>query len=92
MPRASKPKPGTTTPPAFTPSKTSHLFATRKVAAKGPITRETIAADLEAFHQSGGKIEVLGTTRSLQHIGLPAEAEPAPVVAPAAGRARKSTR
>ena len=76
MPRASKPKPGTTTPPAFTPSKTSHLFATRKVAAKGPITRETIAADLEAFHQSGGKIEVLGHTRALRRFGPDADATP----------------
>ena len=76
MPRASKPKPGTTTPPAFTPSKTSHLFATRKVAAKGPITRETIAADLEAFLQSGGKIEVLGHTRALRRFGPDADATP----------------
>ena len=76
MPRASKPKPGTTTPPAFTPSKTSHLFATRKVAAKGPITRETIAADLEAFHQSGGKIEVLGHTPALRRFGPDADATP----------------
>ncbi len=77
MPRASKPKPGTTTPPAFTPSKTSHLFATRKVAAKGPITRETIAADLEACHKSGGKIKVLGTTLALRNIGNDAQAPPA---------------
>ncbi len=76
MPRASKPKPGTTTPPAFTPSKTSHLFATRKVAAKGPITRETIEADLAAFREAGGKIEVLGHTRALRRFGPDADATP----------------
>ena len=76
MPRASKPKPGTTTPPAFTPSKTSHLFATRKVAAKGPITRETIEAGLAAFREAGGKIEVLGHTRALRRFGPDADATP----------------
>lgn len=74
-------------------TKTSHLFQGRKPAERGgTLTRERIAEHMDAFRKAGGKIEVLGTTRALQRIGLPAEAEPAPVVAPAAGRARKSTR
>lgn len=74
-------------------TKTSHLFQGRKPAERGgTLTRERIAEHMDAFRKAGGKIEVLGTTRALQRIGLPAEAEPAPVVAAAAGRARKSTR
>lgn len=32
------------------------------------MTHERIAADLDAFHKAGGKIEVLGVTRSLKKI------------------------
>lgn len=49
------------------------------------VTSERIAADLEAFHKSGGRIEVLGTTRVLTRIDQPG---PAPAAAPAA-RGRK---
>lgn len=74
-------------------TKTSHLFQGRKSAERGgALTRERIAEHMDAFRKAGGTIEVLGTTRALQRIGLPAEAPAAPSVAPAAGRSRKSTR
>ena len=69
MPRPKNPRPPGTSPPPIAPSKTSHLFSGRKVATKGPITREAIEADLEAFRKAGGKIEVLGVTNTLRHIG-----------------------
>lgn len=86
MARPRKPAPGQ----PIAPSKTSHLFPARKTAAKGPITREAIAADLEAFHKSGGKIEVLGTTLALRNIGNDAQAPPA--VAPPQPSPRKRRR
>ena len=54
-----------------TPSsgKTSHLFGSRKTDQRAPPTHERIAADIEAFRKGGGKIEVLGVTRSLLRIG-----------------------
>lgn len=74
-------------------TKTSHLFQGRKPAERGgTLTRERIAEHMDAFRKAGGTIEVLGTTRALQRIGLPAEAQPAPPVAPVAARSRKSTR
>ena len=76
-------------------TKTSHLFRGRKPAERGgALTRERIAEHMDAFRKAGGTIEVLGTTRALQRIGLPAETKPAPpvAVAAAAGRTRKSTR
>ncbi|QNN71653.1 hypothetical protein H9L16_11205 [Thermomonas carbonis] len=60
------------------PSKTSHLFAPRKANDRTPVTREAIEADMEAFQQAGGKIEVLGTTRSLHRIDGDAPAPAAP--------------
>ena len=92
MPR---PRKATETQPqqSLPPTKTSHLFQGRKPAERGGVlTRERIAEHMDAFRKAGGTIEVLGTTRSLQHIGVPADPEPAPVVAPTAGRTRKSTR
>ena len=67
MPRSKKP---TSTPvaPAVPPSKTSHLFASRPTGKNTAITRERIAADIEAFRKAGGKIEVLGVTRTLTKI------------------------
>ncbi len=74
-------------------TKTSHLFQGRKPAERGgALTRERIAEHMDAFRKAGGTIEVLGTTRALQRIGLPAEAQPTPPAAPTAGRSRKSTR
>lgn len=64
---------------AIPPSNTSHLFGGRKaVDRSGGMTRERIADDLEAFRKAGGRIEVLGVTRSLTRIGQGADAPPAP--------------
>ena len=55
------------------------FFAARKASDRTPLTHEMIAKDLEAFRKAGGKIEVLGTTRSLQRIDIdPAASSPAP--------------
>lgn len=92
MPR---PRKATETQPqqSLPPTKTSHLFQGRKPAERGGVlTRERIAEHMDAFRKAGGTIEVLGTTRALQRIGLPAEAQPAPQIAPAAGRTRKTSR
>lgn len=54
-------------------------FSTRKASDRTPLTHEAIAQDMEAFHKAGGKVEVLGTTRSLQRIDIdPTVATPAP--------------
>ena len=76
MARPKNPRPPGTTPPPIAPSKTSHLFGGKKVATKGPITREAIEADLAAFRKAGGKIEVLGVTNTLRRIGPNADAAP----------------
>lgn len=88
MPRLKKPAPAPApapAPPAMTPavppSKTSHLFSSRKPADRNAITHERIAADLEAFRKAGGKIEVLGVTRSLKKIDPEADATPQPAPA-----------
>ena len=88
MPSPKKPHPAGATPPAIAPSKTSHLFAPRKANDRTPVTREAIEADMEAFQQAGGKIEVLGTTRSLLRID--AEPEPTPPAAPAKQKSSRS--
>jgi len=48
--------------------------AARKSGTRTPMTHEGIAADIEAFRGAGGKIEVLGVTRTLLRIDT-AEAE-----------------
>ena len=68
MPRPKK-SPATAAPAAVPPSKTSHLFGARKAGDRSVMTHEALAADLEAFRKSGGKIEVLGTTQALRRIG-----------------------
>ena len=59
------------------PSGTTHLFAQGERKRAPAMTSERIAHDLAAFRSNGGKIEVLGTTRSLKKIGV----EPAPAPA-----------
>ena len=89
MPRPKKPHPAGAAPPAIAPSKTSHLFAPRKANDRTPVTREAIEADMEAFQQAGGKIEVLGTTRSLLRIDAEADAAaPSAPAKPAPSRRR----
>ena len=55
-------KPRTTSPAPLRRSNTSK-------GASFHITSESIAADLAAFRKQGGRIEVLGNTRSLKKIG-----------------------
>ncbi len=52
------------------PSGTTHLFTQRERKRAPAMTSERIADDLAAFRSNGGKIEVLGTTRSLKKIGV----------------------
>ena len=60
------------TTPSPTPPAPTRYVAKRKEADSGRrMTHERIAADLAAFHQAGGKIEVLGTTRVLTRIDQP---------------------
>ena len=93
MPRAKKTAP--VAAPAPTPatgsSSTRHLFQSRKAPERGgALTRERLAEHMDAFRQSGGTIEVLGTTRALQRIGQPDDAAPAPQ--PASPTPRKRAR
>ncbi|QDA56187.1 hypothetical protein [Thermomonas aquatica] len=83
MPRPKKPA-ATPAPSALPPSKTTHLFPSRKPIDRSAITHERIAADLEDFRKAGGKIEVLGVTRSLKKIGP--DADDAPPTSPAKPR------
>jgi hypothetical protein len=87
MPRPKKPTPAPaapSTPTDVPPSKTSHLFAQRPTPAgkTTALTHERLAADLEAFHRAGGKIEVLGITR----VPSASEKDAAPPAAPAKAR------
>lgn len=72
-PGESAPHPKATTgkrdAPGIPPSKTSHLFGPRKPGDRGAnVTSERIADDLAAFQRAGGRIEVLGITRTLTRI------------------------
>ncbi|MDH5833967.1 hypothetical protein [Luteimonas kalidii] len=49
------------------------MFAQRERKRPPAMTSERIADDLDAFRKAGGRIEVLGTTRSLKKIGLDEE-------------------
>jgi len=60
-------------------SKAGNVFGSRKGDDRAPPTHERIAADLEAFRKSGGKIEILGVTRSLLRVGVE-PGDPAPPV------------
>ena len=63
-----------------TPTAPTRYVAKRKEADSGRrMTHERIAADLDAFHKAGGRIEVLGTTRVLTKIDQPG---PAPAASP----------
>ena len=48
----------------------------RKPSDRRPLTSEAIASDLAAFEAAGGRVEVLGVTRTLKRIGMPAEDMP----------------
>lgn len=66
------------------PSSTARLFTPRKAKTAPMVTHERIAEDLQAFRKAGGKIEVLGTTRSLKKIDPDDETSPPPRPANAA--------
>ena len=48
----------------------------RKPPDRRPLTSESIASDLQAFEAAGGRIEVLGVTRTLKRIGAPVDDKP----------------
>ena len=50
------------------PKKLHPVATSRKANARTPMTHEAIAADIAAFRGAGGKIEVLGVTRTLLRI------------------------
>ncbi|KAF1685883.1 hypothetical protein B1992_10440 [Pseudoxanthomonas broegbernensis] len=75
----SSPKNAKPTPPSpAVASKTNRAFAPRKSKDSSTLTHERIAADLDAFRKSGGKIEVLGVTQALKKIVPNDEASPPP--------------
>jgi hypothetical protein len=73
------------------PGRDSQLF-TRKHTSAGGVTSERIEADLAAFREAGGKVEVLGVTHTLKKLdGASAQAATTPVgVSSGARRASKS--
>ena len=86
---SSKKTPSAAASASVPPSKTSHLFPTRKANERSLVTHERVAADIEAFRKAGGKIEVLGVTRSLLRVGIePGDAAPAMPAKPAPTRRR----
>jgi hypothetical protein len=88
MPPSKKATPATA-PASVPPSKTSHLFSARKPNQRAPVTHERVAEDIEAFRKVGGKIEVLGVTRSLLRVGIePGDPAPAMPAKPAPTRRR----
>ena len=64
------------------PSKTAHLCSPRKAKERPDVTHESLSADIAAFRKAGGRIEVLGVTRSLLRIGNDADAVPMPAPPP----------
>ena len=52
------------------PKERSRMASQRDSAASKAITHESIAEDLAAFEESGGEMEVLGTTATLKHVGV----------------------
>ena len=73
-----KPRSNDTATTGIAPSGTTHLFTQRERKRPPAMSSERIADDLAAFREAGGRIEVLGTTRSLKKIGVQDADEPAP--------------
>lgn len=83
MPRTTKPvaRAAIASPAAQPPTK----WPARKSSERGAtLTHERLDEQLEAFRKAGGKIEVLGTTRSLRNIDVPQETKSASSVAASA--------
>lgn len=70
--------------PANAPDRPGRSFAPRKSREGATLTHERLAEDMAAFRKAGGKIEVLGVTRTLQRIESPADTAPpaAPAIPP----------
>lgn len=85
MPRAKQTKPGAAIDTAA---------ASRKAKTQPMLTHERIAEDMAAFKKAGGRVEVLGVTRTLTKIDAApaAESTPAPVPASAKRPAGKASR
>lgn len=77
-----KPRSTETAPTGIAPSGTTHLFTQRERKRPPAMSSERIADDLAAFRKAGGRIEVLGTTRSLKKIGVQDADAPAPPATP----------
>lgn len=61
--------------PTVEPSGATRLSARRQ--AKAPtLTHQRIASDLAAFKKAGGKIEVLGVTKTLKHVDADSASHP----------------
>ncbi|MBD8524632.1 hypothetical protein [Pseudomarimonas arenosa] len=95
MPRQRKPAAEAATAKTATPSTSASASANKWPARKSSdrgatLTHERLDEQLEAFRKAGGKIEVLGTTRSLRNIDVPQDqpAANAPAATPAPRRGR----
>lgn len=65
----------------------SRVFARHPDSKHGPLTHESLAVDLAAFHREGGTIEVLGTTYARRKVGQ--DGKPLPPAGPLAGKRRR---
>jgi hypothetical protein len=66
---------------------TGHLFTRKNSTSPNAVTSERIAADLNAFEQAGGKVEVLGVTHTLKKLdGASPQASNAPARASSGAR------
>jgi len=70
-------------------AKTDRAFSSRKSGQSSGLTHERIAADLDAFRKSGGKIEVLGVTQALKKIAPDDGASPPRPAKAAASKSRR---
>ena len=85
MSRPLKPQPGSSK--TITPAAPKRQA--RKAADRGStLTHERLNEQMRAFRAAGGKVEVLGTTRSLQNIDVPSS--PQGTNAPAAAPKKRS--
>jgi hypothetical protein len=57
------------------PNQNIHIASQKPRPTAKTATHESIADDLEAFERAGGRIEVLGVTSTLKHIGFQATPE-----------------
>lgn len=87
MPRSKLPGPAPV-PPASEVARPGRMSISRKPKQSPTLTHERIADDMDAFRKSGGKIEVLGTTRTLTRIDADPDAPPRAADPPTRKRVR----